>query len=661
MPLPGLFQFLSYPPSYPLATTLQTVIMALGQSMDASPSHIIVVDAQQRPLGGLPMGRLWVQTSLARVNSTVALSHSEPLGSLSSLPPKTSLQAQLLDYQAWLEPIVPISVNATVADLWAQIQAAPVAVWVAVDADGRYQGVVNAAALVTWLADPQATARGDYPSARVSIPTPSAQERNWVLAVGHALKTPLTSLLGLSTLLLDPRVGALTERQTRYAGLMRQAIRQLIRLVNQLVDWMRLESNQMGLDLTPVALQPLVDSLLSGFLSGWLPESDPPPDWVQRFTITVNPALTAVLADRLRLQQSLHGVLDYLLQQGAEPTGLTLDRWGSWVSFTLGATSPSSAPTGPQPWAEPSSCQRGADTLEPLGLALAAQICQSHGGDLVGFWSAIYGYQMSLLLPLAAESVLGGEDNLPKTLVLLVSRQSALIDQVYGQLQDTHFCLVVAASWSETVGLVRRLEPAAIILDNDGLAIAPALALLDLNPAPADRPLIVLLGTAPDPLTAAQTTVIPTASLGDRLLPTLAQIDLPLPQISLTLLLLHYPTSPRSQSPGRQLSRQWCDELQRYRCRLLQADDLTQASLLCRIWRPQAILLDSHEPLTPSTWRHLTEFPDLAQPPLVTLTPLTAELPAARSVIDASACLTQPLPLGVVALIQTIQATQGED
>ena len=54
--------------------------------------------------------------------------------------------------------------------------------------------------------------------------------------ISHELKTPLTAVLGLSSLLKDKLIGELNDRQTRYAKLIHKSGRHLMTIVNDILD-----------------------------------------------------------------------------------------------------------------------------------------------------------------------------------------------------------------------------------------------------------------------------------------------------------------------------------------------------------------------------------------------------------------------------------------
>ncbi|HIK45888.1 MAG TPA: hypothetical protein IGR64_13545 [Leptolyngbyaceae cyanobacterium M65_K2018_010] len=659
---PDLARCLSHPPSYPLTTALSSVVATLSQIDAPWPSHIVVLDGQQRPLGALALGQLWVCQQTLPFHPKVAVAPATAHGPIQTVeathPPQPPAELSLGDCQPWLEAVAILPGHTTLAELGCLIQAFPQACWVVVNDRGQYAGVIDPVKLSAWLAPTllgpaSPWAPPSLPLAQVGLDHPPDQPgQSWIVSLGHALKTPLTSLLGLSTLLLDPRVGPLSDRQAHYARLMQQAIRKLMRLINQLIDWMRLETQAQELPLAPVEIQPLLENLLPTFLSTELADEADPPAWVHGFNLTLLTDPPPVMADRLWLQQSLHGILDRWLRQGMEPGGLILDQWGAWLAITLWAPSPTG--TGP-PWAReaevlPSS--RGNDFLEQLSWTLAQRCAQAHGGDLVAFESAVYGYQCTLLISP------GEVQPTPLThLVLLVSDHRPRIDQVFARLQNSPYRLIVASPWHRALDLAQRLQPTVVLLDDESLAIAPALALRDLAPPQAPSPHVIVIGAATEVPIPPPAVVLATHDLDHHLRPTLDQLcgHRPAALGNITLLLLSYPAP--GTSLNRELSQTWKDELQRHHCRLLEADDLTQAALLCRVWQPNAILFNSLAPVPPQAFQDLALCPDLASLPLVTLAPLTIEHPAHLTLIDGSATLAQPPYLGAPALLGMIPAT----
>ncbi|MEA5450736.1 HAMP domain-containing sensor histidine kinase [Leptolyngbya sp. CCNP1308] len=643
MALPPLDCVLSPVPAYGLTTPLERIALALGQLGAVPPSHIVVVDGEQHPLGAIALGRLWAASQAA-------------------LPPGEGIEAsplRLADCQAWLEPVVAVVDREwgdcpTSARLRAMALEPTFALWVCTSADGCYRGVLNPLKLMAWLGAPEPLDTGN-----IAAPPLELGQQAWVLELSHALKTPMTTLLGLSTLLLDSRVGSLSDRQFRYVSLMRQAIRKLTGLINLLLDWMRLESGQLSLNLERVDLKPMADELLSSFLSVQ-PEGGAAA-WAEEFTVDWAIAEGWVQADPLRLRQSLHYGLGYLLAHGATPGGLAIEPWGPWLSLTLWS---STFIVDPGPPLEPSilgfETQPAPQALEGLGIALARRFSQLQGGEFSGLSVPTWGSRMTLLLPQPSPAHEG-----ETVLVLLASASMAVVDQVYGSLRGSPYRLAVAACGQALAAMQARLAPRCTLIHWEGLADAPVdgaaqMAFVQrleiskavvLQSSPGNDAELVEVKPGATPL---KTLYLETLTQGLRT--TLDQICLapllPLPD-GLTMLLLR-PSAVAEPSTLPPLVHTW---LQRYHCRLLQVDDLQQASLLSRVWRPQAVILDGAEAVSIAYLQDVAHQPDLAKLPLITLVPPANEDAAVAlglTLIPCPEVLTQPPALAVVSLMRAI-------
>ena len=700
MALPPLNYFLDPVPAYGLVTPLGEIAQDLGQALganqgrSAAPSHIIVVDDEHRPLGALAVGRLWASYRGQ------------------SLSTEANAELRVFDCQPWLELVTDVSASQALdilalSDLGRLAQGMPSRPLVVVDPEGQYVGVLNSVRVLGWLAfqsEPDGLGprqSGTRESAwGTPLPTNSGQgggQRAWVLELGHALKTPMTTLLGLSTLLLDSRVGALNERQFRYVSLIQQAIRKLTGLVNLLIDWMRLEAGQISLSLERVYLQPLADELVPSFLSAQ-PALDNPglnasKAWAEEFTACLATAEGWVQADPLRLRQSLHYGLSYLIAHGATPAGLIVEPWGNWLSFTLWSptaiASPGLSPAAvvPAEGRSQSDSQPVPESLEGLGLGLARRFSQLQGGELSGHSTSAWGSRITLLLPAPAAS--GSKT----VLVLLASASETIIEQVYSSLRGSPYRLAVAPNCQIMATLQARLAPPCTLIHWESLADAPpsaddCVALVQrLAPAEAislrsaraiadsasggipDRGSALDLKSKLNQVAAAPGAALPktlcTETLAQALRPTLDQLCLT-PAISLsslqgmTLMLLR-PSETEGGMPP--LVQAW---LHRYHCRLLQVDDLQQANLLSRVWKPQAVILDGVMPISIAYLQALARQPDLARLPLVAAAPPVDWAAAQALNLPLVVCpevFTQPLPQALVSLLQAIaraRATPGD-
>lgn len=76
--------------------------------------------------------------------------------------------------------------------------------------------------------------------------------------VSHELRTPLTGILGSAQNLRDGLAGGLTTAQQEYVGMIEKDSGRLIRVVNELLEWGRLQAGYIALHRSPVSLQPML-------------------------------------------------------------------------------------------------------------------------------------------------------------------------------------------------------------------------------------------------------------------------------------------------------------------------------------------------------------------------------------------------------------------
>jgi CheY-like chemotaxis protein len=699
MSFPTLTQFLTPLPSYPLSTPLSAISRSLQQQEIEHGSHIIVVDAQQRPIGTIPVIQLWgmVQEPDWELLTT-AIAPPDSLADTHQVSP--SVVPRLDCLQDLIQPVMQVTVNQDIADLWGNIHWTSDCPLVVVNDQMQYIGVVSPEALLNWLSTRMpltAKAEPPHPATAPVNSQPalgSPLERLWLIELSHALKNPMTSLLGLSSLLLDSRVGSLNERQTRYVGLVRQSVRRLIRTVNQLLDWLRLESGQMLLQPREIALQPWATDLWPALLND-LADLSVSTEVASHFQVTVDLPQPYIRVDAPRLRQSLFYCMEYLLKSGVSPQGLEITPWGTWVGLTLWVTT---KPVGlpllmRQMELQAVSVDAPPDSnlLDPLGLVLACRLIDLLGGEITYLTSPRWGTRITLLLPMAKDPGEHGraadatapnlaETTLPSpplhqslnTPVLLISHRPSLIDQVYESLSAGTYRLVIARSRADALAKGQRLTPNLLILDVESVDEAPESLLAILGTIPYQS--IVVITTSPPPALDQVGVVISPEQISQELLPLVNQLlggeaaTLPSLPAPLTLLWLRPQTplsplepSPSEPSPESSASLSLYDWLQQFNCRLLQVDDLAQANLLSRVWQPDAVILDANLPLSEAYLTELSQQADLAHRPLMTLNPPMTTLAHRVPDLWVVACTeatTLPPRQGAITLLAAIMAIQ---
>ncbi len=88
------------------------------------------------------------------------------------------------------------------------------------------------------------------------------QKRSFLRLVSHELRTPLNSILGFSEILADELYGPLGAPQYKeYAQIIQGSGHKLLKLVNQVLEIARLESQLQSVDLRPEALEGALDDV----------------------------------------------------------------------------------------------------------------------------------------------------------------------------------------------------------------------------------------------------------------------------------------------------------------------------------------------------------------------------------------------------------------
>jgi signal transduction histidine kinase len=78
--------------------------------------------------------------------------------------------------------------------------------------------------------------------------------------MSHELRTPLNSIIGFSELLAGQTDGPLAPKQVRHAENILASGKHLLHLVNEILDWAKLDAGQMQLQRAPIEVRPLLES-----------------------------------------------------------------------------------------------------------------------------------------------------------------------------------------------------------------------------------------------------------------------------------------------------------------------------------------------------------------------------------------------------------------
>lgn len=545
----------------------------------------------------------------------------------------------------------------------------------------------------------------------------------FLACISHELRTPLTAVLGLSSLLKDQTLGELNQRQVHYAQLIYQSGRHLMTVVNDILDLTRMETGQLELVLEPVDVATVCSYAFEQAKQLRLLEDKQgdreDPNFIPQFSLEIEPSLKLIVADELRLRQMLIHLLSNALKftDIEQQVGLKVGRWGGWIAFTVWDTG-----IGIPAERQHLIFQKFQQLENPLtrrfegtglGLVLTQRLARLHGGDVTFVSKEGQGSQFTILLPpsppdktqlakanddpLKPQDYPGGRVSLSRSrpsrepsatltaradstprdrLVLIVEAAAQFIETLSDQLTGLGYRVVVARSGTEALEKARRLQPCIIFLNPvlPLLAGWDVLTLLKSNSVTRQIPVIVTASRVDEEQAysshADGVLSLPVQAKAlrqslKRLVVETQEPELPVPPSTpLTVLRLSHGiwNDTTSSAPERDLNQL----LHSQHCRVLEADDLEQAELLARVWKPNVVLLDG--PLLNATayFQQFSQHTFIASLPLVTLDQETTQAANQVPGMLVFPCLamvdvTAPIDPEVQtsALLQVIQIAAG--
>lgn len=125
--------------------------------------------------------------------------------------------------------------------------------------------------------------------------------------MSHELRTPLNSIIGFAELLHDGKLGAVSDPHKEYLGDILQSARQLLHLVNDLLDLAKVENGKIEFLPAPVALEKLFQQAARALQVVALKKNI-------QVEMDVAPGIGPVVADAVRLKQVLYNYLSNALK-----------------------------------------------------------------------------------------------------------------------------------------------------------------------------------------------------------------------------------------------------------------------------------------------------------------------------------------------------------
>jgi PAS domain S-box-containing protein len=356
--------------------------------------------------------------------------------------------------------------------------------------------------------------------ARESAEAANRAKSDLLAKMSHELRTPLNSIIGFSQLIEEESFGPLNERQRRYVNNVLASGRELLDLINDILDLSKVEAGRIELSLVNASPLPLLQESLSLF--------EPLAAVSElRLVLDVDEGLPAILIDIARFRQILYNLLGNAVKfTGAGGTitlraALSSARWRAdtpIIRITVLDTSVGIRPDDLERiFREFEQVDSGSGTSRGqkgtgLGLTLARRLTELQGGRLWAESEFGFGSSFHLELPVSpdaavlaegARTLAGGVGPQsatpapglpPASLVLVVEDDPAFAELLRDYLEHCGYRVAHVGTGDQVLERVSELRPDAIAMDivlpgRDGFG---AIRALKTDPRTAQIPIVVV-------------------------------------------------------------------------------------------------------------------------------------------------------------------------
>lgn len=223
--------------------------------------------------------------------------------------------------------------------------------------------------------------------------------KSQVLAnVSHELRTPLVTIRGYNELMLQEEMGSLTERQRKGLEISAKSIQRLLALIENLIDFARLEKDRFKIPRKPLDLVDVVTAAVAA-CSENLNIRD------LRVNLDLGSGPAVVLGDRARLMQAVRNLIDNA-EKFCAPGGevvVRVLRDEQEVVVEVGDTG-IGIPSEEQERIFDTFYQVDGSTTRPypglgIGLAIVKEVAELHGGSIQVQSEVGTGSTFRILLP----------------------------------------------------------------------------------------------------------------------------------------------------------------------------------------------------------------------------------------------------------------------
>jgi CheY-like chemotaxis protein len=339
----------------------------------------------------------------------------------------------------------------------------------------------------------------DLELANRELASASHLKSQFLANMSHELRTPLNSIIGYSELILDEMYGPLTDKQRDRLQKVHRNGKNLLSLINDILDLSKIEAGRMELDIKPVDIQEMIESVLAT-VQPLAQEKD------LELRTVIPPDLPLVNGDADRLRQIILNLASNAVKFTGDGSitleaGISADRKS--LELKVIDTGIGIPPELQEAVFDEFRQVDNTSTREyggtGLGLAISRRLARLHGGNVLLSSSQGVGSTFTVILPLpeVAESqsrvpLPGGKDTGP--LVLVIDDEADASDLVCDHLAKAGFRVQIVHNGPDGIQMAKNLQPSAITLDimMPGMDGWQVLQQLRAEPSTASIPVIIV-------------------------------------------------------------------------------------------------------------------------------------------------------------------------
>jgi signal transduction histidine kinase len=301
----------------------------------------------------------------------------------------------------------------------------------------------------------------------VSLERASEAKSRFLASVSHELRTPMNAILGFTDALLAGVDGPLNPEQKTSLGWVQRGGRDLLGLINEILDLSKIEAGKLTLDPQPFDPRELVESVVAQHRSLAAQKGI-------RFAWVDAGAPTEVVLDRQRVRQILVNLFGNALKFTDEGEVHVETSGAADSRFTVSVrdTGRGIDPDQHEAIFEEFRQAEGGEGGTGLGLAISRRLARAMGGDITLESEPRHGSVFFLRLPLdcrvtpaTTTKVERGEIRDGERVLLSIDDDPSVAPLLEKMLAGEGYRVVGSTDPSRAVSDARGLLPAAILLD----------------------------------------------------------------------------------------------------------------------------------------------------------------------------------------------------